>query len=59
VKEPGEPETWIDSFLFADDPLVTPRVRSEQHGRGGSGIVRLDRSPDGVWRGRRDIILPP
>ncbi|MGE0770698.1 MAG: intradiol ring-cleavage dioxygenase [Cyclobacteriaceae bacterium] len=57
IKEEGKSVYWIDEFLFADDPLVTQGVRSNQQRRGGNGIVELTKLDDGSWLGRRDIIL--
>ncbi len=57
VKEPDKNEYYIDEFLFADDPLLTPGERAKQEGRGGSGIVTLARRPGGGWVGTRDIVL--
>jgi protocatechuate 3,4-dioxygenase beta subunit len=57
VTEPGQAEGYIDEFVFADDPRVTPAMRAKPRPRGGSGVVRLVRTPDGVWRGERTIVL--
>lgn len=57
VQPPGGEEAWIDSVHFDDDPLLTEARRQRLENRGGSGIVRLERGEDGVWRGRRDIVL--
>ena len=57
VKEPARDPYYIDDYYFADDTLVTSGVRERLEGRGGSGIVKLTRGSDGVWRGMRDIIL--
>ncbi len=57
VKEPGREEYWIDSFVFEGDPLLTPEDRARRTGRGGSGVITLTRSADGVWRGSREIVL--
>lgn len=57
VQAPDAPETWIDSIVFADDPLLTPEARARLDNRGGSGIVTLRRDEQGVWQGRRDILL--
>ncbi|MEM9488523.1 MAG: intradiol ring-cleavage dioxygenase [Myxococcota bacterium] len=59
IKEPDRPEYWLDSFVFADDPLVTAEYRAKARGTGGSGIVTLRRDGDGTWRGARTIVLPP
>ena len=57
VKEPQRNEYYIDEYVFADDPLVTGKERERMEGRGGTGVVDLARNNDGVWVGRRDIIL--
>ncbi|HZY78978.1 MAG TPA: intradiol ring-cleavage dioxygenase [Cyclobacteriaceae bacterium] len=56
IKEPGMTLYWIDEYLFEDDPLVTEKVRKQEHKRGGKGIIQLVKK-DGVWRGTRDIVL--
>jgi protocatechuate 3,4-dioxygenase beta subunit len=57
VKEPGKNEYYLDEYVFDGDPRLTPEKRAELEDRGGSGIVKLTRSPQGVWVGRRDIVL--
>jgi protocatechuate 3,4-dioxygenase beta subunit len=57
VKEPQLNEYYIDEYEFADDPLVSRKERELVEGRGGMGIVDLTRNKNGVWVGRRDIIL--
>ncbi len=57
VKEPGLSLYWIDDFLFEDDPLLTGQQKTQQPKRGGSGIIKLSKSAEGVWTGQRDIIL--
>lgn len=57
VKEPDRREYWIDEIVFEDDPLVDAAYRRHVQNRGGSGIIALERSPDGTWTGTRDIIL--
>lgn len=56
IKEAGMTRYYIDEYLFDDDPLLTEDVRRKQELRGGSGIIRLT-NKNGVWMGRRDIIL--
>ena len=52
VQEPdGTPEYWLPSFKFADDPLLDAHPDAPN-------VVELHRGEDGVWRGRRDIVLP-
>ena len=57
VKEPDLNEYYLDEYRFDDDPLLTPAERAHAENRGGSGLVRLTKSPAGVWTGRRDIVL--
>jgi protocatechuate 3,4-dioxygenase, beta subunit len=57
IKEPGRSEYYIDDYVFEDDSLLTPEHRSRYSNRGGSGIVQLTKGSDGVWRGRREIVL--
>jgi protocatechuate 3,4-dioxygenase beta subunit len=57
VKEPGRRPYWIDEVVFEDDPLVGSRYRSRAENRGGSGIVRLQATPEGGLRARRDVVL--
>jgi protocatechuate 3,4-dioxygenase beta subunit len=57
IKEPGLSFYWIDDFLFDDDPVLTEQEKSRQEKRGGSGIINLSRNSDGIWIGKRDIIL--
>lgn len=57
VQPPGEDERYIDDVVFEDDPRLTSAERARLRGRGGSGIVRLERAPDGGLRARRDIFL--
>ena len=57
IKEPDKNEYYIDAYLFDDDPLLTTEKRAKLEDRGGSGIVKLARDKNGIWRARRDIIL--
>lgn len=58
VTAPGQSELYLDDFVFADDPLVTPAYRKTLQGRGGPGaVVTLTRGKDGTWRGTRDLRL--
>lgn len=56
VKEPDKNEYYLEDFLFDDDPLLTTAARKALDGRGGSGILKMQKSA-GRWLGRRDIIL--
>jgi protocatechuate 3,4-dioxygenase, beta subunit len=57
VKEPQKNEYWVDAYLFDDDPHLTKEKRAMPKGRGGLGIIELTKDADGMWIGRRDIIL--
>ncbi|HEX8772961.1 MAG TPA: hypothetical protein VF735_05100 [Pyrinomonadaceae bacterium] len=57
VKEPDKNEYYIDEYVFDDDPFLTQEKRLRLENRGGSGIVRLAKSSDGLWIGKRNIIL--
>jgi protocatechuate 3,4-dioxygenase, beta subunit len=56
IKEPGLTRYYIDEYLFEGDPLLTAEEKNKQEKRGGNGIISLTKK-DGVWRGKRDIIL--
>ena len=53
VKPPGRAEGWIDSLVFAGDPLITPENRDRLC------VIELTGDDDGAWRGTRDIVLDP
>jgi protocatechuate 3,4-dioxygenase beta subunit len=57
IKEPGLSLYWIDEFVFDDDPFLTEQEKAKQEKRGGSGVIKLTKNSDGVWIGKRDIIL--
>ena len=56
---PGGVACEIDPVEFTDDALLTPAVRRDRPGYGGSGIVTPRRRPDGSWIAVRDIRLWP
>ncbi len=56
IKEPGMNDYYIDEFLFDDDPFLTKEERKKQEGRGGNGILVLQKK-DGMLYAQRDIIL--
>lgn len=58
VKEPNRKEYWIDEYVFADDTLVDEKYRKKMRNRGGSGVISLKKE-NGVWVGKRDIVLAP
>lgn len=57
IKEDGINEYYIDDFEFESDPLLTISERANRPKRGGSGIVTLTKGENGVWYGKRDIVL--
>lgn len=58
LQPPNGEEFWIDSTVFAGDPLITDRQRREDARDGAFGaIVDLSPGEDGVPVGVRDIRL--
>jgi protocatechuate 3,4-dioxygenase beta subunit len=57
IKEADKNEYYLDSYEFANDPLLTQQERARRKNYGGSGIVTLTKSNSGVWLARRDITL--
>ncbi|MBT1685488.1 dioxygenase family protein [Dawidia soli] len=57
IKEPGVKEYWIDEYLFDDDPILTSKERNSQPGRGGKGIVKIQKGTNGMQIAHRDITL--
>jgi protocatechuate 3,4-dioxygenase beta subunit len=58
VIEPGRCTYYIDDIMFLDDPRVPAgELKRHSHGRGGAGLVRPVRGPDGEWVVTRDILL--
>ena len=59
IKKPGnERAYYISDFVFKDDSLVNDKyLKSVIATVGGTGIVDLEKSPDGTWKGRRNISL--
>lgn len=49
---------YINDFVFKDDSLVNENYISSLQYPGGTGIVDLKKSADGILRGQRNIILP-
>jgi protocatechuate 3,4-dioxygenase, beta subunit len=48
---------WIEEYIFDDDALVLDKHRNNENPRGGhSGVVKLQKE-NGIWVGKRDIIL--
>lgn len=57
LQEPGRRAYYIDDVVFDGEFGVDAAYRARQELRGGSGIVRLGRTPDGTWTAVRDIRL--
>ncbi len=57
IKEPDKNEYWIDEYVFDDDPFLTEEHLKNNKNRGGSGMIHLTKNENGVWIGKRDIIL--
>lgn len=57
IKESDGFMYWIDEFLFDDDPLLNEEEKKHQQKRGGPGIIHLTKDAQGVWIGKRDVIL--
>jgi len=57
IKEPNTSAYWIDEFLFENDPFVDQKVKDSQRLRGGYGIIEIQKNSEGIWIGKRDIIL--
>jgi protocatechuate 3,4-dioxygenase beta subunit len=48
---------WIDEYLFDNDPILTDKIRQQQPGRGGSGILKTKADRNGMLVARRNIVL--
>jgi protocatechuate 3,4-dioxygenase beta subunit len=57
IKEVDHPPYYLDDVVFEGEIGVTPAYRARQGLRGGDGVIRLSRDPDGRWLARRDIRL--
>ncbi|MGI8657126.1 MAG: intradiol ring-cleavage dioxygenase [Pyrinomonadaceae bacterium] len=57
VKEPDTNEYYIDDYWFDNDALLTKEKREKRENRGGSGIIQLTKNGDGIWTGKRNIVL--
>lgn len=54
----GRAEQWVDTFMFADDPLVPPGVHAQFAGFGKfTPLMVSQRGGDGLTRCARDIRL--
>lgn len=57
IKEPYKIEYWIDDYLFEDDPLMKGDKPSFIQDRAGNGIIEVKKDENGIWMGKRDLIL--
>ena len=57
VGEPGRRPYYIDDVVFEGEFGVTPAYRKACELRGGSGIIQLSRTANGVLLAQRDIRL--
>lgn len=57
IKETGKTPYYIDDYVFDDDVFVTSTYRKKQELRCGSGIITLTKDKDGVWHGKRNLVL--
>ena len=57
VTPPDGTESWIESIVFDDDPLLTPLARAQRTNKGGSGIVRPITDARGMQHVVRDIVM--
>ncbi|MGQ0829820.1 MAG: dioxygenase family protein [Bacteroidota bacterium] len=58
LKEPNKDQPYyINDFVFKDDTFVTEKYVSSLINPGGTGIVDIEKSGDGNWTGKRDIVV--
>lgn len=57
VKEPGYQAYWIADFFFDDDPFLGKKERQDSLARGGLGVLQMKKNEQGIWEGKRDIVL--
>lgn len=53
----GSEPFYINDFVFKDDNLVTEKYISSLTNAGGTGVVDVTRSGNGIWTGKRNIVL--
>lgn len=57
VLEPNGKYYWLESYLFDDDPILSDESRNKKNPRGGNnGVMKLTKE-NGLFIGKRDIIL--
>ena len=59
IKEPANNKTYyISDIVFKDDKMVNDHyLRSISSMQGGTGVVDLKKSSQGIWKGERIIVL--
>lgn len=59
IKEPSNNKTYyISDIVFKDDKMVNAHyLKSISSMQGGTGIVDLKKSSQGIWEGERNIVL--
>lgn len=57
ILESSQRYYWIDEYLFDDDPVLPENEKTRNNPRGGSGLLHLTKNAQGIWIGKRDIIL--
>jgi protocatechuate 3,4-dioxygenase beta subunit len=55
IKEPDGKMTYVNDFVFKDDPLVTKSYLSLLYYRGDDGVVDVKKNAGGMWVGARNI----
>jgi protocatechuate 3,4-dioxygenase beta subunit len=54
------PEYWVNATWFKGDRLITDQMINRLNRTGGfSNVVELSKNEEGVWTGKRDLILNP
>jgi protocatechuate 3,4-dioxygenase, beta subunit len=57
IKETGKTSYYIDDYVFENEAFVTADYVKNQELRCGSGIIQLTKDSNGVWHGKRNLIL--
>jgi protocatechuate 3,4-dioxygenase beta subunit len=57
ILEPNGQYYWINSVYFDDDPLLSANQRIAEKSRGGPGNILHLAEENGIFTGKRDIIL--
>lgn len=57
IKKDSGQMYWITDYVFKDDYLVNEKYLSSLVNVGGTGVVDINKNPENIWTGKRDIIL--